>query len=134
MTTVSGPDTFAGVPLWTFINPSSLSNITSQIVDATATDGYVVALSLAELDPALGGNPDNLLAYADTTGGFPTNGVARYVLPSDNRRGRWNSNLVSIGVSVAVVPEPSTWAMMLLGFAALVFAGFRRARSGVVSA
>jgi uncharacterized membrane protein len=28
----------------------------------------------------------------------------------------------------ASVPEPSTWAMMLLGFAGLVLAGYRRAR------
>ena len=28
------------------------------------------------------------------------------------------------------VPEPSTWAMMLLGFAGLSFAGYRRARAG----
>ena len=28
----------------------------------------------------------------------------------------------------SVVPEPSTWAMMLLGFAGLGFAGYRRAR------
>ena len=28
------------------------------------------------------------------------------------------------------VPEPSTWAMMLLGFAGLGFAGYRRARAG----
>ena len=28
------------------------------------------------------------------------------------------------------VPEPSTWAMMLLGFAGLGFAGIRRARAG----
>jgi hypothetical protein len=28
----------------------------------------------------------------------------------------------------AVVPEPSTWAMMLLGFVSLSFAGYRRAR------
>ena len=28
----------------------------------------------------------------------------------------------------AVVPEPSTWAMMLLGFAGLGFAGYRHAR------
>ena len=27
-----------------------------------------------------------------------------------------------------VVPEPSTWAMMLLGFAGLGFAGYRRAK------
>jgi hypothetical protein len=37
------------------------------------------------------------------------------------------------GVSAALtsgVPEPSTWAMMLLGFAGLGFAGYRRAKSG----
>jgi uncharacterized membrane protein len=28
------------------------------------------------------------------------------------------------------VPEPSTWAMMLLGFAGLGYAGYRRARAG----
>ena len=30
----------------------------------------------------------------------------------------------------AAVPEPSTWAMTLLGFAGLGFAGYRRARAG----
>lgn len=30
----------------------------------------------------------------------------------------------------ASIPEPSTWAMLLAGFAALGFAGFRRAKSG----
>jgi hypothetical protein len=30
----------------------------------------------------------------------------------------------------ALVPEPSTWAMMLLGFAGLGFAGYRHARKG----
>ena len=29
---------------------------------------------------------------------------------------------------VASAPEPSTWAMMLLGFASLGYAGYRRAR------
>jgi len=28
----------------------------------------------------------------------------------------------------AAVPEPTTWAMMLLGFAGLGYAGYRRAR------
>jgi probable HAF family extracellular repeat protein len=36
-------------------------------------------------------------------------------------------------VSVPVVPEPSTWAMLLLGFAGLGFAGYRRARAGRVT-
>jgi hypothetical protein len=33
-------------------------------------------------------------------------------------------------VAVAGAPEPSTWAMMLLGFSALGFAGYRKAKSG----
>jgi hypothetical protein len=34
----------------------------------------------------------------------------------------------------APVPEPSTWAMMLLGFAGLGYAGYRRTRSSGVTA
>jgi hypothetical protein len=32
------------------------------------------------------------------------------------------------------VPEPSTWAMMALGFATLGFAGWRRARTAASAA
>jgi probable HAF family extracellular repeat protein len=35
----------------------------------------------------------------------------------------------AVGRSVSVVPEPSTWAMMLFGFAGLAFAGYRRAKA-----
>ena len=34
----------------------------------------------------------------------------------------------TFSLSGAVIPEPSTWAMMLLGFAGLGFAGYRHAR------
>ena len=34
----------------------------------------------------------------------------------------------SIGPTIAI-PEPSTWAMMLLGFAGLGYAGFRKAKA-----
>jgi hypothetical protein len=33
-----------------------------------------------------------------------------------------------IGGVVEAVPEPSTWALMLLGFAGIGYAGYRRAR------
>jgi PEP-CTERM motif len=33
-------------------------------------------------------------------------------------------------VSLGVVPEPSTWAMMMLGFAGLGFAGYRKTKRG----
>jgi len=31
---------------------------------------------------------------------------------------------------IVLVPESSTWAMMLAGFAGLTFAGYRRAKPG----
>jgi PEP-CTERM motif len=37
----------------------------------------------------------------------------------------------SIEGSASVVPEPSTWAMLLLGFAGLGYAGYRRSRRAV---
>jgi hypothetical protein len=37
---------------------------------------------------------------------------------------------VLTGSATGVVPEPATWAMMLLGFAGLGFVGYRRARAG----
>jgi hypothetical protein len=37
---------------------------------------------------------------------------------------------VAFGGVVEAVPEPSTWALMLLGFAGLGFVGYRRARAG----
>jgi hypothetical protein len=117
---------YTGVPLFDFIQPTK-SDITRQFVVTTGSDGYVVTLSLAELDPAYGGSLNDLLAYAGGTD-FPSNGVARLVFPGDTaKRGRWNSNLGTI--SVSVVPEPSTWAMMLLGFGGLGALSWRRARA-----
>jgi hypothetical protein len=43
-----------------------------------------------------------------------------------------HSGTVAFGLtgSITAIPEPATWAMMLLGFAALGFAGYRQARAG----
>jgi PEP-CTERM motif len=39
--------------------------------------------------------------------------------------------LVLAGLSAFIVPEPSTWAMMLIGFAGLGYAGYRRSRKAL---
>jgi len=65
-----GSDTYTGVPLWAFLNTTAASSL-NQIVTTQATDGYEVVVALAELDPVLGGNPNDLLPYADTANTFP---------------------------------------------------------------
>jgi hypothetical protein len=55
-------------------------------------------------------DPDWLRVGTDIVGGGPA--------PTFN----------AISISGTVVPEPSTWAMMLLGFAGLGFAGYRHAK------
>ncbi len=35
-----------------------------------------------------------------------------------------------LAYGVGAVPEPATWALMLLGFAGLGFAGYRKAKAG----
>jgi hypothetical protein len=39
------------------------------------------------------------------------------------------SGPVTIGTVVTGVPEPSTWAMMIVGFAGIVIAAYRRKRN-----
>jgi hypothetical protein len=110
-----GTDTYTGVPLYTFLDPTG-SNSANQIVVVQATDGYEVVLSLAELDPAFGGSLNDLLPYADTSGNFPGDGVARTIFPTDNAQGRWVSNVSSIDVSA--VPEPTSLALLTVALIA----------------
>jgi hypothetical protein len=110
-----GSDPYTGVPLYTFLDPTS-SNSANQIVVVQATDGYEVVQSLAELDPAFGGSLNDLLPYADTSGNFLGDGVARTIFPTDNAQGRWVSNVDSIDVSA--VPEPASLALLTVALIA----------------
>jgi hypothetical protein len=124
--TVSG-HTYTGVPLFTFINPKGSS--LNKIGVTEATDGYEVVLALAELDPALGGNPDDLLPYADTGTDFPGDGIARTILPNDNKHGRWESNLTAI--DVYAVPESATLPLFLSALTCFAFLKRRDHRNGL---
>jgi len=117
-------DNYTGVPLFTFLNPTD-SNSADQLVITAGTDGYEVVLSLAELDPAFGGNPQDLLPYADTVSDFPNDGVARTILPNDNKHGRWESNLAT--VEVLDLPEPGTLPILAAALASLATLRRRRA-------
>ncbi len=44
--------------------------------------------------------------------------------------GYWNLTLYNS----TAIPEPATWAMLMLGFASLGFAGYRASRNSAVAA
>lgn len=111
-----GTDVYTGVPLWNFLNATGSSN--DQIVITQATDGYEVVLALGELDPSDGGNPNDLLPYSDSLGtDFPASGIARTIFPTDNKHGRWESNLDAVTVTAA--PEPGSLALVAIALIAI---------------
>ena len=53
---------------------------------------------------------------------------------ADNAAGNQNIGNLLDNVALTAVPEPSTWALLLLGFAGLGYAAFRQGRRTAVSA
>ncbi len=111
---------FTGVSLWTLLsdagivtNPAIKNDILNYYVLATGSDGYESIFSFGELDPMFGGGgaPD-LIAYETNGGSLGADGFARLVVPGDDFGGRYVSNLVSLEVIDAAVPEPASIALL----------------------
>ena len=108
-------DTYTGVPLWRLLqdqglltDPAIKNDALRFGVVATGSDGYRALISLGEINPAFGNQPD-LVAYADTEGQLGPGGSAgamRLVLPGDHAGGRYVSNLVDLRVVDLTAPTP----------------------------
>ena len=75
---------------------------------ATGSDGYRALISMGEIDPAFGNQPD-VVAYPDTQGQLGPGGIdgaTRLVLPGDHAGGRYVSNLVNLRVVDLTAPMP----------------------------
>jgi len=125
-------DTFTGVPIWKLLTSLGVtqSNVTTEYLTATGSDGYKVLYSLAEFAPNLNGAwpyADAIVAYADSNATMGTNGLARIVIPGDNFGGRFVSNLVELDV-VNVVPEPTSALLLISGLAAVGLMAWSRNR------
>jgi hypothetical protein len=90
--------------------------------------GYKQDLHLAFLDSLLTPNPDNPILGAT----FPTTGPSYECINSYSCYDLAGGTVRYLGTGFAsAVPEVSTWAMMLLGFAGVGFMAYRRPRSSL---
>ncbi|MGT2491691.1 molybdopterin-dependent oxidoreductase [Cupriavidus basilensis] len=85
----AGNTTYTGVSLWDLINAADISvnravknDILRGYVVATGSDGYHVVISLGEISPEFGNQPD-LIAYRANGAPLTSNGFARLVVPND---------------------------------------------------
>ena len=128
-------DTYTGITLWNLLNDNGLivdptikNDVLRQYAEVVGTDGYAAIFSLGEIDPDFGGDND-IVAY-DTSGQLGpggADGFARMVVPGDTLGGRYVSNIASIEVFTATVPEPSTWVLLVTSFVTLgALSAYRR--------
>jgi hypothetical protein len=118
VTTGGGPNLLGGT--WTLVPAASGSN------SSTFSDGTgVPALNFGAV---VAGLFDTYSQTFATTPGATYDYAFEFSNPGANEP---SGLLVTTTGSAGVVPEPSTWAMMLIGFAGLGFAGYRRARATV---
>ncbi|MDR5782639.1 molybdopterin-dependent oxidoreductase [Caballeronia sp. LZ065] len=104
VTRTVGSTTYTGVGLWDLLNAAGIqtsSTVKNDVLGfyliATGSDGYRVILSLAELSPDFGNQPD-IVAYEMNGAPLTTTGFARLVIPGDGKAGRYVSNLVALEV------------------------------------
>jgi hypothetical protein len=105
--TVERFDQFAGVTL----NPNSL-----YWIEVRVTGDPVVEWGLTHDLSGVGVKGNYLAWYGTDDGFFRNNGVQPFAFDQ------------ALEMEVTAAPEPSTWAMMLVGFAGLGFAGYRSTR------
>ena len=121
VTTGGGPNLLGGT--WTLVPAASGSN------SSTFSDGTgVPALNFGA---GVAGLYDTYSQTFATTPGVTYKYAFEFTNPGDNEP---SGLLVTTTGSAGVVPEPSTWAMMLIGFAGLGWAGYRTRRKASAAA
>jgi PEP-CTERM motif len=136
--TDSGPDVLN-------INPGDSFTVSGtwsiNTTDMNYCPGCVIQVYLAGITPLSGqANLDSFQGLNFDTGTYsqtftaPTGPGTYYIGGAETldyqfdpvSGGPNGSNLVSYQINVSAVPEPSTWAMMILGFAGIGFVAYRR--------
>jgi hypothetical protein len=119
---------------WSY-NVSGVPNLT----DAFATfAGTVTGTGADDLSEVLSNGASlSLSAPGSTSATFSPIGALSVIKDQSDfagAAGSADSSILGNAFSVAAVPEPSTWAMMALGFVGLGFMGQRRSRRAAITA
>ena len=106
-------------PIQVFSNQSSTAVGFEDLSSDDILDSVSASFASYDLKTSIG--PIVGSSEFDPSSSFPTTGGA-FVLTSVGESATFTS-------ATSAIPEPSTWAMMLIGFAGLGYAGYRRARA-----
>ena len=109
-----------GNTLLAHANTSTANDVNSAIQIAIWQELYGSAMSYTGASSAVMNDVTDYLAEASANDGYKWPGVA--VISAGGEQ--------QLAYGVGAVPEPATWALMLLGFAGLGFAGYRKAKAG----
>ncbi|MCK1642967.1 hypothetical protein IVA95_36770 [Bradyrhizobium sp. 157] len=99
---------------------------TSFAFDFGTFDGYDVTFLLSNGNTVIKTSTANGLATSNFFGVTDTTPFTTVLVTSGTES--LSLNNIRFGVAVSAIPEASTWTMLILGFAGLGLAGYRRAR------
>ncbi len=122
VTTGGGPNLLGTV--WTLV-PASSGSLAEQFPDGTGVNELLFAATMGLFDTFS-------QTFATTPGDTYTYAFVFYNYPSPDNEPSGLLITTSAG-AVSVIPEPSTWAMMMIAFVGLGVAGYRARRTAHTS-
>jgi hypothetical protein len=126
ITNVTGSETFGGVTeAITGIVPVNGYAANDNSLLFPANPSYVTLSGISFTTAADVYN----VGYVTTAGGYPFDGYV-VIQQSTDAAGTYPPGVGPLTVTVSAVPEPSTWAMMILGFFGVGFLAYRRKQNG----
>jgi hypothetical protein len=103
----------------------SATALTTTGTDAGTFDYVSLNFGILEYDSTTNSTAIKITAQSFTPGAA-TNGIQEEELDANNTTYHQNDGSGEFVLQVAAVPEPSTWAMMILGFCGVGFMAYRR--------